>query len=121
MRMVVLSIGFSLASTVATAAGFDGSYSGTRKTTQKEGATQYCGTSNAVQFKVSGSQITVGRSGNNSGTIDSNGNFSIVYLFGADRDTMTMRGSIKGNALTGTWQGQGRQATCGGPISARKG
>ena len=123
MRNLVSSsfIAFALFYGSAFAAGpLDGTYEGTRSTTEAKGEARYCGAiprTDPALFTVTDSKVSLGKY---SANLAQDGSFKLTWRFGADNDLMTVTGSIKGTTLTAAWVGEGRKVTCFGAYSAEK-
>lgn len=116
----------------ANAQSFDGVYKGTMRFTEDitlRSSRQPCtpvGTVRTPVFRVAGSTITVTGLGESfSGTVGSDGRFSIVTSF-TDRGSRNARGSrewkgeIKGSRIEGAYQLQGPGAICRAVFSTKK-
>jgi hypothetical protein len=104
----------------SSAAGFDGTYNGTRTVTQRLGDPanlHFCGQTRQATFKVNGSSISYGV---RSGTIAPNGTFTMSGIINDDRDVENLTGSIGGKSLRGQWTVVGKLVTCGGSFSASR-
>ena len=115
----------------AQAQSFDGVYKGTMRMTEDiilMSSRQPCtpvGTVLPVEFRVTGSTVTVKtQSGSFSGTVSSDGRFSIVTAHrgaaGGARGSREWKGTITGARIEGAYQLQGPGAICRAVFSAKK-